>query len=1213
MNATIDHLQFDQHLSLIDGREEEWRPFAPTMLDDGGAAYATLRNAAGLSATEAISAIEGFVRGISTTTLFGMKARASALVLRDLLSMGWEKRVDGQWIYVRPSTGPEGDNKEAIRRQLEFGREDQLREDSNRKFIFSLERPSRFSSSKPVTDLIADGRRIAAQINEIRKRDGTLNANALLTVCDPYIQLVEGDSRDEFTGIRLMDVWRYFRHNWATRYRSIPGRNLFYLIRDRAQPNHPIMGITALGNTVMQLTPRDFELGWTYEGLQARLACGDVSASEVLSSFRARLSSDLSEIYTKDLPIGDVTPDKISDELLGRLSIIEEQAVGTRLGRLKDVDERGATTRRISVHEGVDLEAQALTPLFRAKRARAARELLKAIREVEHAEDFSDLLRTEDGQWAIAQTLRQLKKQYSATAMMEITVCGAAPPYGHLLGGKLACLMMMSPQIVQDYAQRYGDAYSIIASQMAGRLITKRPQLVFLGTSSLYNRSSQYNRVRLPRGAVSGQSTDISYVLMGETRGYGSPNLSAETEALLDALSKKTKEYRNVNFVFGEGQSPKLRQLREGFAALGIDGANTLKHGSKREIYGVYLARNTVRYLLGVDAEPLYSIPATASASNEIAAYWRQRWLAKRTEYAPALDAVSRSTPMSERVSRFIPEPRSVSQLSLFTFDGGEDRRMASAVTEDEKLAFIRQLYRDESAYSDHVKITRLRELNVTTKLDDVVRRIIRGGGSVVITGNAGDGKTHTVRLLESNLKAANARVIIDASAVTQEEVISEWEAARAASQPFCIAINEGPLIDLIRTYSATHPWLEDIRQQLLGLVSYVQVDEEDESRYQPQPGATVVIDLSLRRTLAPDLVKRVVDKLADDTWYSSCKTCSHENACPISYNRTMLRNQQVQERLVALLNRVAERGIRVTFRELLGFVSYLIFSGRSCSELQQDSSDQVRYYWSAFEGQGAIFEALESGLDPLRQTSPQVDEDLWCGRYNPEDFVGNDEFPVATRSFDAMREHQEQAALDGFIALKRRWYFEHKQGRLAHMDYADRLLSELQDPNRSTQLRVGQIIALINEWWNPADRDQQEGLRLWTRLSYSPRASGRAMVSGREVSNLRLNLFKPKLAPALRAAFGPQATDHLLLAPPENIRFANLVVDRKLLANLLFKGATEHAEEIERRLTRFNDALAQHADAGSHVRTIEVLDPDSELDVRVRVDLSQRRYDSAH
>lgn len=554
-------------------------------------------------------------------------------------------------------------------------------------------------------------------------------------------------------------------------------------------------------------------------------------------------------------------------------------------------------------------------------------------------------------------------------------------------------------------------------------------------------------------------------------------------------------------------------------------------------------------------------------------------------------------------------------QFNLFSIYSEEDARMPQFAREDEKVTFIRQLYRDESAYSDHVKITRLRELNVKTKLDDVVRKIVRAGGSVVITGNAGDGKTHTIRLLESDLKAANARVVVDASELTQEQVIAEWATARSNGQPFCVAINEGPLIELIRNHRSSHPWLEGIQQQLLQLVNLVRVEDEDDDggRYEPQLGAVVVIDLSLRRTLAPELVKRIIDKLTDDVWYSGCTKCPANRTCPVTYNREMLRSPMIQERLVALLQRIAERGVRATFRELLAFVSFLIFGGRTCAELiREGQSEQNRYYWNTFEGQGVIFENLELGLDPVRQTDARVDEALWRGQYVPEEFAGHQRMAVTVRNLDAIEEQQATLAGDAFIALKRRWYFEHPDGRLGHSTQADRLFSELQDVKLSTQLRVGRLIALINQWWNHADKDQQDRLRLWTRLSYSPRARGKAMVSGREVSNLRLGLFRPKLAPALRAAFGPQTIDHLLLAPPENLTFANLVIDRRLLNTLLSAGVTEQAEEVERRLVQFNDALTQYAEVGSHVRTIELLDPASELNVKVRVDLSLRRYDSA-
>src|SRR5262249_35999186 len=163
----------------------------------------------------------------------------------------------------------------------------------------------------------ADGRRLAEQLRPIAAVPRPLRADMLECICQPYLQLVS-EERDEFTNQRLIDIWRYFRHGWSTRYRSTPGRNLFYLVRDAAQPNHPVIGITALGNTVMQLTPRDAELGWTLSGLLDICSRGEVSEAEVLRAFRARLEDDFDQIYKDDLPVDRRIDHCVDDETLSR-------------------------------------------------------------------------------------------------------------------------------------------------------------------------------------------------------------------------------------------------------------------------------------------------------------------------------------------------------------------------------------------------------------------------------------------------------------------------------------------------------------------------------------------------------------------------------------------------------------------------------------------------------------------------------------------------------------------------------------------------------------------------------------------------------------------------------------------------------------------------------------------------------------------------------
>ncbi|WP_185716594.1 Druantia anti-phage system protein DruA [Burkholderia anthina] len=1210
-------LKGDLEAAAESAHDHDWRLLRPEIGDDG-TAYSSLRRLAQLPRSDAIRGLTEFAQSQLAKTTQALKAKVSATLLRDLMEIGWDIKVTAHHIYVRPQRHTAvTERKNQIRKQLLYGRNDQLGEASHRKFLFAMERPSKYSSCRPITDLIADGRRLAEQLAPVAELPREQRPTALRAICKPYLQLVS-DERDAFTNIRLIDIWRYFRHSWSTRYRSSPGRNMFYLVRDAGQPNHPVIGITALGNTVMQLTPRDQRLGWTLDGLLALCRTGEVSEQEILRAFRERLEEDFDQIYREDLPVERRIDHSVDDETLSRLAVIEKDANQDREDALRADDAAG--TRKVEDLTSEQLLKFTKTPLYRAKRARAIREILRAYRTLAtwHC-GIEELAATDYGVWALNIAIKQLKKRFSATSMMELTVCGAVAPYNHLLGGKLVCLMMASPRVVRDYRDRYAETVSVIASQMAGRPITKEPSLAFLGTTSLYtDHSSQYNRVKLPPGTVDGQGAAIEYLHFGRTEGFGSPNLSAETELGLAMIAETSNGFRNVNFVFGEGQSPKLRQLREGFAALGLNRTNLLEHGAPRIIYGVPLARNFKRHLLGIDAAPDYSIdPSSEQAEASIADYWVSRWLASRLDHLPALQAVSRSTPLTERVSRLIPEREAATspqQNLAFKATTGEGYDMADGVKSDERLEFIRLLYRNESAFSDHVPLTRLKELNIKTGLEDVVRKIVRAGGSVVITGNAGDGKTHAISLMKKELK--EAEVITDASEMSSDEITARWQSARDAGKPFCIAINEGPLVDLIRAHRGQHPWLDGIRDQLMRLVVYKPLEAAPDDRgenWKPQVNQTVVLDLSLRRVLSADLIAAIIEKLTDEQWYQGCSACAARTKCAVTYNRKMLRSDHPKRRMVQMLSSLGKAGAKVTFREALAYISFTIFGGKTCTELIEiGTGEKARYYWNAFEGQGAIFELLNKGIDPMKQTNPRVDEDLWRGHFQPQDFVGNDVLPVEQRNLDELAEREHRNLADDFTALKRRWYFEHSAGALLEFFDASKLFTELQNTSTAMAIRLGRLISLINRWWNRSGEAKQEALRLWTRLSYQPRARSHAMVSGQTVNRNKLRLYRPELAPVLKRAYGEQPLNHLLLAPSEDPRLARLKIDTALLQGLLHSSFADGQSEISRRLGQFNDALAPYGDNNADVRTIEVLDPQSELRTSVVVDVVNRRYDSA-
>lgn len=286
-------------------------------------------------------------------------------------------------------------------------------------------------------------------------------------------------------------------------------------------------------------------------------------------------------------------------------------------------------------------EQQARSPLFRSKRAGgfaallAVRNvLLESAHSVSPAEAMDRLIGTAAGRRAVSQVIRRAKARSVGTCIADLTVCGAIPPYGPLLGGKLVAMLAVGPEMVRAYRRRYGDAVSIIASSMAGRPVVRPADLAFIGTTSLYGiRPCQYDRISIPLVRLGGpEGGSLKYEFMSTTRGWGTFQFGAATARAIGNYVKSQKDGVRVNYVFGEGASPRLRALREGLGALGFDQESLLHHGNPKLIYGVRLIRNLRDYLLGFGSKAKYLVSTRSpkTSTDSIVSWWIERWLMRR-------------------------------------------------------------------------------------------------------------------------------------------------------------------------------------------------------------------------------------------------------------------------------------------------------------------------------------------------------------------------------------------------------------------------------------------------------------------------------------------------------------------------------------------------------------------------------------------------------
>ncbi len=632
-----------------------------------------LRTAQAAKAADAIAAARSrMITIVEESTLSPREAqvvRVCSSVMCDLAGQGWSLRVGAPGIHVAQpnAAATPSEEKSRVRTAHLIERDNQLTQPATRRFIQEMERrrPTR-GGWRSIFTLMRDGRALRQQLLAAASADSPEARQAALAACvQPYVQVIEPGAVDHVTGMRLMDVWRYFRHTWTTTYNSTPGRKMYVLIRDRAVPEHPVIGIAALGSAIVQMSDRDRWIGWNGDAFLTQL---DETPSGAWARWLDKsLTELLAGVYVADLVRDGVFSRRElrspTADTVARLRRASREARSThrlyaQTARHKAAAREAATAekgrRKASAVKRTSNDAhwrrQALTHLFKSKRAGALADLLEArARLISSGFDeptkqaLKVALSKPAGRRAVQTVLRQVRAAHVGIDMLDITVCGAIAPYNVLLGGKLVSMLMASPEIVAAYARRYRNACSVIASAMAGRAIRRRPNLVLLGTTSLYGvASSQYNRVRIPADRV-GASGDVQLVRLGRTAGFGSYHFSRETIEELEAVAASAQRGRQVNSIFGEGVNPKLRKVRGALDSVGLPSQALLQHGSPRLIYALPLASNFREVLIGKAKRPKYFLPQApaGTAANAITAYWRERWLGPRAQRPDVLRAVT--------------------------------------------------------------------------------------------------------------------------------------------------------------------------------------------------------------------------------------------------------------------------------------------------------------------------------------------------------------------------------------------------------------------------------------------------------------------------------------------------------------------------------------------------------------------------------------------
>lgn len=283
----------------------------------------------------------------------------------------------------------------------------------------------------------------------------------------------------------------------------------------------------------------------------------------------------------------------------------------------------------------------------------------------------------------------------------------------------------------------------------------------------------------------------------------------------------------------------------------------------------------------------------------------------------------------------------------------------------------------------------------------------------VLISGNAGDGKTAFLQRLEKEVEARGGSVnrellngsemVLDGRRYLINYDGSQDEGSKDNNQvlldflaPFAgadsrawesqetrlIAINEGRLIDFLATHE----------RDFLALTALVrQAFASGDSAL-----GVAVVNLNLRSVVADSeggsILERTLRSIVEPKHWAACEHCDLKDRCYALHNASSFQDEvagpRLVERLKTLYTMAHLRGrLHITMRDLRSALSFMLVGNRNCDEIHAlyaaGSHDEIArsYYFNSWMGGGRNnadrLISLLAELDVGRQEDPRFDRGL--------------------------------------------------------------------------------------------------------------------------------------------------------------------------------------------------------------------------------------------
>ena len=323
----------------------------------------------------------------------------------------------------------------------------------------------------------------------------------------------------------------------------------------------------------------------------------------------------------------------------------------------------------------------------------------------------------------------------------------------------------------------------------------------------------------------------------------------------------------------------------------------------------------------------------------------------------------------------------------------------------------------------------------------------------VILTGDAGHGKTHLCRrLLEEHLKGSNiedlrshALELINSSCDGSVPIgpgpeskssmplriykdFSEFSIDIASAHIEQVGINENEITIICANEGRLRAVLESTRAGPFSKEISESFKLSFENGLASQDGEIHIINLNYQSVAATEgdlesLMERTVKSWVDGTRWRICDQCSAQALCPLSNNQRLLSRSKSklgsnrQQRLVDLFATSERLGVVITIREMLMSVAYILTGGLRCSDVHQLISGKRKGWQYKYCYHNLVFEAPNENIRKKLSKIPIVNE---FGKLDPG--------KIASRKIDESLVNEHDIFPEGELDL----FF---RGRIASKD----------------------------------------------------------------------------------------------------------------------------------------------------------------------------------